>query len=183
MGRRTMLTPPMHERIISLLQSGFFRTSVCKSVGIAPSTLKDWIARGNREKSGIYHDFAREVADIERQLEGSVLARVFEAANKGDEKAAIAFLSRRFPDRWHEHPTLEPIMNGEGMSLAGKAKAIADLMTAGEISPEQARTAAAALREIAQVIDLDEIADQVRQLSKDQQETLRIRHDYNSKPD
>jgi hypothetical protein len=176
MSRRKLgkLTPELAAKIADLVRKGLFPASICRIVGIDPHTLANWLKRGEREAEGIYHDLATAVAEAEKNIEGVLLQRIYAAAQAGDEKAAIFYLSRRFPQIWHEHPSLAPINDSADLSLADKARLIAQKMFAGDIPPEQAKTALAALREAAQVIDLDEVAAQVRRLVESESELTDI---------
>ena len=111
MARPTRLTPVVQQRILAALRLGAHRTVAARSAGISPDTLGEWLARGagtsGRPGSELYAQFARAVHEAEAQAELEAIADL-RALVKRDHRAALAFLERRFGDRWRSDAEVTP---------------------------------------------------------------------------
>jgi hypothetical protein len=105
-ARPTKLTPTRHERIVQILRVGNHRDAACHAAGIAPSTFYAWLKRGEHDDDGIYRQFLEAVTRAEAEAEVYAVA-VIRRAMPDDWRAAIAFLERRYPSRWHRQTTTE----------------------------------------------------------------------------
>lgn len=98
-GRKTLLTPKRKKRILELVKLGNFPVTVARAVGIHESTLINWLRNGEEGKDPELRKFYEEYKKAEAEAEVRNLAIVQKAALR-DAKYALAFLERRFPERW-----------------------------------------------------------------------------------
>jgi transposase-like protein len=105
-ARPTKLTPEVKQRIVQAIRAGNYAEPSARSAGVSPATFYRWMKRGERESSGIYHDFHEEVRQAEAEAEVHAVA-VIRKAMKDDWRAAGHYLERRHPDRWRRTQTLE----------------------------------------------------------------------------
>lgn len=109
----TRLTPELQRRLVVLLRAGNFVEVAVRAVGISRSAYYNWIARGEREQSGIYHEFAEEVTAARAQAECRAVAVISKAAER-HWQAAAWFLERSAPERWGKReapaPRPEPVV-------------------------------------------------------------------------
>jgi hypothetical protein len=98
-GRPAKLTPEVQDKIVSMLRAGNYAAVAYTYAGICRRTYESWIKRGERESSGIYHEFANAVARAESEAEARHVVMISTAA-KSHWKAAAWLLARRNPDRW-----------------------------------------------------------------------------------
>jgi hypothetical protein len=68
-------TRGLHDQIVSLLQRGHRRMVAAKMAGIAPTTLEEWVRKGN-EGDVFLWEFARDVGVAEAQAEDKALETV-----------------------------------------------------------------------------------------------------------
>jgi hypothetical protein len=66
-GRPTKLTPEVQQTIVEVLRNCGTRSLAIARANLAPATFLDWIHRGERATSGVYHDFLLAVRDAEAQ--------------------------------------------------------------------------------------------------------------------
>lgn len=116
-GRPTRLTPETMSRVLNAIRSGAFLNAAAAYAGVRPSTLYGWWKRGREAKSGRY----RELSDgIERALADSELRATYavvKAFEQGEWRAALAYLSKRFPTRWSDRQTVDVRGSGAGGAL------------------------------------------------------------------
>jgi hypothetical protein len=101
------LTPEIQNRLCAKLRAGNHRQQAAVLCGIARRTFYRWLELGEQESEtgGKHYDFLCAVERAEAVAESRKL-RVVSRAAYGDKKhgpdwkAALAFLERRFPDRW-----------------------------------------------------------------------------------
>lgn len=107
MAPPSRLTPSIEAKILSVLQTGVSIKTAAAHVGLAERTVQRWVARGRDAKTGKYRDFALAV-DKAREDAQILCAAVWrQAVQKGDWRAARAFLERRYPDEWGKRETVE----------------------------------------------------------------------------
>lgn len=97
------LTPRRRGRIVDALRDGATREAAAAHAGIAPSTLRAWLACGRREHAGPFVDLVAAVESAELHAEAE-LTRAWRRAADTDWRAAAELLPRRFPDRWRRAP-------------------------------------------------------------------------------
>ncbi len=62
-GRPSKLTPEIQSKIIEHVRNGTPQKYAAAAAGIKEPTLKTWLARGRKEESGIFSDFASALKD------------------------------------------------------------------------------------------------------------------------
>lgn len=107
--RPTKLTASTRLRLLEALRLGAHRSVAARVAGISPDTLGEWMERGRerapgespprRPASPTYAQFAREVLEAEAAAEVGAIHDLHDQMKK-DHRAALAFLERRFGDRW-----------------------------------------------------------------------------------
>jgi transposase len=107
MARPTKLTPQVKERVVAAVRAGSYAEAAARSAGIGESTYYRWLQRGEEETEGIYREFRDVVRQAEAEAEVHPVAIVRRAMTDGDWRAAIAFLERRYPARWHRQQATE----------------------------------------------------------------------------
>jgi len=98
-GRKSLLTPRRKKRILELVKLGNFPATVARAVGIHEGTLINWLRKGEEGKDPELRKFYEDYKKAEAEAEVRNLAIVQKAALR-DAKFALAFLERRFPERW-----------------------------------------------------------------------------------
>ena len=133
MGRPSKLTPERAKRIIDALAVGNTRTCAVAYAGIWFQTFLDWLARGETEKAGRYHDFYEAVKKAEADAEFANVIIIRKAAII-NWQAAAWWLERRRHQDWmkREHTELSgpggaPVQV-ENLTPDQAAKKVADLI-------------------------------------------------------
>jgi transposase-like protein len=99
MARPTKLTPQAKQRIVAAIRAGNYAETSARSAGISPATYYRWLKRGADEEAGIYRELLDEVRLAEADAEVHAVATIRKAMPK-DWRAALAYIERRYPDRW-----------------------------------------------------------------------------------
>lgn len=99
MARPTKLTPEIQRTICAALQAGNYVEAACGLAGISDTTFYRWMERGDRESRGQFREFRDSVSRAIAASEAGLVAVVYREA-KGNWRAALALLSRRWPERW-----------------------------------------------------------------------------------
>ena len=66
-GRRSKLTPAVHDQIVAFCRAGAFDWVAAEAAGVHRATFYRWLARGAREARGPYHDFDDAVRQARAQ--------------------------------------------------------------------------------------------------------------------
>ena len=61
MGRRTKLTPEMHDLIVKHIRSGAFDYVAAQAAGVGPTTFRRWMNRGEKRNEEPFRSFWLEV--------------------------------------------------------------------------------------------------------------------------
>lgn len=85
------------ERLLQAIRLGATYKNACNYAGISFDTFRRWIAKGEKESSGKWHDFFCAVRKAEGEALVGWLARIEKAAQDGDWKAAAWKIERRYP--------------------------------------------------------------------------------------
>lgn len=131
MARPTKLTRELFDNIVRLVQLGNYPLVAARANGVPDATFYDWLARGRQREDGskrakrlgaasksvvvtgerdpdIYVEFVDAIARAESLVESRTVGTVVIAAQNND-RAALAFLERRYPQRWRQHVTTEMV--------------------------------------------------------------------------
>lgn len=68
------------------------------AAGVGLRTVKDWLARGRKEKGGPFRTFRTEAEKARQRAGVLMLSRICKKAKEGDLKAMIWFMERVFSD-------------------------------------------------------------------------------------
>jgi hypothetical protein len=98
MARPSKLTPEITAILAEAIRAGGTREAAAARAGIGPSTLYDWLKRGDTGDER-YQEFSEAIKKAEADLEAKALGLILDAAGKSWQAAAW-LLERRFPDRW-----------------------------------------------------------------------------------
>jgi hypothetical protein len=106
------LNDKVHDSIVSSIKSGSFQTVAAQRAGIAISTFRSWMDRGEMEQARIDEGFDPDVeeakylrfkqdVDVARAIaEIEAVKMVRGVAASGTWQAAAWYLERSFPQRW-----------------------------------------------------------------------------------
>jgi len=102
-GQPTKLTPETQALIVEVLKEGNYRRVAAGCVGIDEVTLSHWMKRGREgiaeDRDDIYVQFFLAVTAAEHDAH-RLMVKAVTAAAKQDYKAALEYLSRKFPKEW-----------------------------------------------------------------------------------
>jgi hypothetical protein len=126
-GRPTKITKEIQDKIIMLIKAGNYMETAASYVGLAQSTIRDWMRRGSREEERLNKDQdARPIKSETPFMEFSVAIRKAQAdaeirdvntigrASLLSWQAAAWRLERKYPDRWGKRESHE--ISGPGGS-------------------------------------------------------------------
>lgn len=94
-GRPSKLTDTIKQRIIEVISVGGNKTLAAKYAGVCRQTLHDWLARGEKQKNGVYRDFLDEFRRAEARPELLAMGMVQQAIENGDLYSARWYLEKR----------------------------------------------------------------------------------------
>jgi transposase len=106
MSRPSDLNDIRAQRIIECIRKGNTRRCAAKVVGIHPSTLQDWIAKGEAGHVR-YAAFAERVARADGEMEEAMVDKLVQAALSGNWVAAKTWLELR-KGAWRAKKPKEP---------------------------------------------------------------------------
>lgn len=129
MGRSTLLTEDLIRQIAGLVSLGNYPLVAARASGVDDNTFYDWLARGREAKGEVRPDrgskrakernahgvpavidlfvqLVNAISEAEANTEARIVGTVVVAAQSND-RAAMAFLERRHPQRWRQHATTE----------------------------------------------------------------------------
>ena len=102
-GRPSKLTPKTREKFLLAIRTGATIEVAANTAGIRPSTVYEWMRRGqgtdSRPTAPEFAEFADEVQKAIADSEMILLTR-WNQATRTDWKAARDLLARRFPERY-----------------------------------------------------------------------------------
>ena len=99
MGRPSKLTPEITKRLTEAIRAGNYYEAACAYAGIAYSTFREWMVKGEKAKSGKYREFMEAVKKAEHEAEVRMVA-MWQKHMPENWQAIATFLERRYPDRW-----------------------------------------------------------------------------------
>lgn len=99
-GRPSKLTPEVHAAIVDKMRAGSFLDHAARLSGVHPSTVHRWLEQGDPEDAPEpYASFAADFRQAEAEAEETAKEQL-RTWGGTEWKATLAFLERRFPDRW-----------------------------------------------------------------------------------
>lgn len=99
-GRPSGLTAENHGKIVEAVRKGLPITYAGPLVGMDPSTVKRWLARGKREPDGVYRDFFAAIKTAQSEFVQSRMGRISQAADDGTWTAAAWLLERLYAEEF-----------------------------------------------------------------------------------
>jgi transposase-like protein len=66
-GRRTNLTPEIHQRIVAYVRAGAYTWVAARAAGVHPATFYRWMKRGEETPAGPYRAFYDDVEEARAQ--------------------------------------------------------------------------------------------------------------------
>jgi transposase len=109
-GRRTKLTPEVHEKIVSAIRAGNYARVAAEYAGVGERTFYRWLQRGQEAQRGIYRQFWQAVKKAEREAEVRAVA-IIQKHMEDNWQAAMTYLERKYPDRWGRRDRLRVDLN------------------------------------------------------------------------
>jgi transposase-like protein len=101
MGRRTKLTPEVHNLIVEAIRVGNYVETSAQAAGISKQTLYRWLDQAEDDNADqIYRDFRDALESARAEAEKMDLEIITRAAHDGSWQAAAWKLERRTPQRW-----------------------------------------------------------------------------------
>jgi transposase len=117
MGRRTKLTPEVHNLIVEAIRVGNYVETSAQAAGITKQTLYRWLEQAEDDNADqIYRDFRDALESARAEAEKMDLEIITRAAHDGSWQAAAWKLERKHPNRWGRVTRTE-ISGPEGQAL------------------------------------------------------------------
>lgn len=118
-GRPTKLNATIQAAVVKAIATGNTRDTAAAYAGVNRATLFEWLARGRRELTGLYRDFADAVEKAEADAIVISVALIRTAAQR-NWQAAAWWLERRYPDEWgrKDRLSIESLKRTEAEKMA-----------------------------------------------------------------
>ena len=100
-GRPSILTPDVQRRLCEAIAAGNTRHDAAEYAGIAESTLRAWLAKGKRQRRGMYRALLAAVKKAEADAVVRNVAIIQKAAPKSWQAAAW-WLERKRAKDWSQ---------------------------------------------------------------------------------
>ena len=97
-GRRSKLTPEVHETIVKVIRAGNYAYIAAEYVGIGQTTFYRWLELGEHEESSPYQEFQDAIKKAKSETEIHAVATVQQHI-KTNWQATMTYLKRKFPKR------------------------------------------------------------------------------------
>lgn len=121
MARPTKLTPEVKKAIVDAIGIGAPKNTAATAAGIHYDTFNEWMKKGEKSKSGIYHEFSEAVRLSEGQAFLRYISTVAKSAAEGDARIALEFLKRRDPANWGDKIQVSKLSDDELLRLLALA--------------------------------------------------------------
>ena len=103
------------DKILANIRLGMRYTDAAMAAGISYNTFNEWRKKGDKAKSGKYHEFCESLYLSEAEGERQLIARIQKAAQGGTWQAAAWILERRHREKWGRN--LDVTSDGKEISL------------------------------------------------------------------
>ena len=125
MGRRTKLTPAVHQKIIQALSLGNYRKDAAAFAGIDAATLRRWMALGRAEPEGPKGALYQEATQAQALAKVTALGCITKAMRNGEWRAAAWYLQRLHPEQFSDRSQLYAIAKAfEQIEAAAEASGV-----------------------------------------------------------
>lgn len=125
----SQVDPAKLAKIVELVANGSSINGAARAVGLPMRTVSGWVEAGSAEgrHDPAMEEFALQVRSAEGQTEACAVAVIFDAAKRGDVRAACWFLERKFPGEYRLRTSTE--VSGEEAAAGATVK---DLMQSSQ---------------------------------------------------
>jgi len=113
MGRPTKLTKEVTNRICLAIRAGNYAKVAAAMAGVSETTYYKWLDlsdKPNAKKE--YKEFRESIEQAEAEAEVAAIARIRQAADNGDWKAAGWYLERKHGERWGRNDKIRQEITG-----------------------------------------------------------------------
>ena len=98
--------------IVDGIRQGNHMSVVARSVGLKPETVYDWISQGEQQTGGTFDMLYLRTKQAEAEAESVVVSTLLDQASVSWQ-AGIAYLERRFPERWSKRERTQLEITGK----------------------------------------------------------------------
>ena len=138
MARPTKLTQDVTDKVCIAIRAGNYAKVAAAMAGVGETTYYKWLEMAdepNAKKE--YREFRESVERAEAEAEVAAIARIRQAADNGDWKAAGWYLERKHGERWGRNDKLRQEITGANgepiqLSLEEAKKAVLAFLDEGE---------------------------------------------------
>lgn len=115
MGRKTLLTPEVHQQIVDNLRAGCFKKHAANEAGVSDRLMHQWLERGEsgEEPYASFLDDVEQAIAHDAKRNQAVISQAAVGKAKGDWKAAAWNLERKFPRLYGRLAELEQLPREE----------------------------------------------------------------------
>ena len=142
-GRPCLLTSAVQAKIVEEIEAGNYFSTATELAGIGKRTSGDWKARGEKDaEAGLDTKFSRfllAVKEAEAKSEAHAVEKI-RSAMPENWQAAMAYLERKFPERWGRRDRLK-VEFSEAVEKEAAASVARMIVAFREDNPEVADAA------------------------------------------
>ena len=121
-GRPSKLTAEVTDKLVKAISQGNYYDAACSYAGIAYSTFREWMNRGEQEDGTEYSDFMEAIKKAESAAELR-LVQEWQKHIPNNWQAIATFMERRYPDKWGRRERRDINISGEmGVSIIDDIK-------------------------------------------------------------
>lgn len=118
-GAPSKFNPATCAKILQATRQANFRSVICRAANVHPTTLENWLERGELaveqgKTDDEYGEFFEEYERAEAEAEMLLVARLQRASQEGDVRANLELLRRRYRERWGDRVQAEHSGPGGG---------------------------------------------------------------------
>ena len=121
-GRPSKLTEEVKDKLVKAISQGNYYEAACSYAGIAYSTFREWMNRGEQENGTEYSDFMEAIKKAEAAAELRMVQE-WQKHVPNNWQAIATFMERRYPDRWGKRDRQDINLQGElGIKIVDDVK-------------------------------------------------------------
>ena len=107
MAPPTKLTLEVQMKICEYIKAGSYPEAAALAAGISRRSIRRWLERGEKSRSGPYHDLVLAIGRARAIAQVANAAVVSKAAKAGDWRASAFLLERTDPENWGKRDRVE----------------------------------------------------------------------------
>lgn len=115
------LTPEVAEQIVASIHACNTLTDAAQAAGVALPTLENWLAKGRKARTGVYHDFALTVGIAQVEAKERLVTILGQAA-ESDPRWAAWLLSKKWPREYGDR--VQHVVESEMNALLDVAQSV-----------------------------------------------------------